>query len=239
MDTIVKDYKYNPRANRLCSMMRAKDDLPQDVSESVETLDQALQDANYITARKLTTELTTSSELDTVLELLARYAKSQPQATELLVEVLDATGTVRRFAAGALLDQTAVDDVSQDALISIADSVDSYDGRSKVTTWVHTIVRRRVVDHLRRQRSTVPLEDHDMSPAARMSSIIATRATVHEALEALPDLYKVPVVLRDIEGHAYAKIAERLDRPEGTIKAQIARGRAMVAAHLRDTGVTE
>src|SRR5699024_3343685 len=143
MDTIVKDYKYNPRANRLCSMMRAKDDLPQDVSESVETLDQALQDANYITARKLTTELTTSSELDTVLELLARYAKSQPQATELLVEVLDATGTVRRFAAGALLDQTAVDDVSQDALISIADSVDSYDGRSKVTTWVHTIVRRR------------------------------------------------------------------------------------------------
>src|SRR5699024_3421347 len=70
-------------------------------------------------------------------------------------------------------------------------------------------------------------------------SIIATRATVHQALEALPDLYKVPVVLRDIEGHAYANIAERLDRPEGTIKAQIARGRAMVAAHLRDTGVTE
>lgn len=60
-------------------MMRAKDNLPQDVSESVETLEQALQKANYITARKLTTELTTSSELDTVLALLARYAKSQPQ----------------------------------------------------------------------------------------------------------------------------------------------------------------
>src|SRR5699024_10159392 len=134
------------------------------------------------TARTLTTQLTTSSALDAVLDLLARHARSQPQATELLVEVLDASGTVRRFAAGALLDQAAVDDVSQDALISVADSVGSYDGRSKVTTWVHSIVRRRVVDHLRRQRSTVPLEEHDVSPAARMSSIIATRATVHEAL---------------------------------------------------------
>ncbi len=83
---------------------------------------------------------------------------------------------MRRFAAGALLDQTAVDDVSQDALISVADSVDSYDGRSKVTTWVHSIVRRRVVDHLRRQRSTVPLEEQDISPAARMSSIIYCHA---------------------------------------------------------------
>lgn len=218
-------------------MMRANDDPPQDDSETVEALDHALQNGNYITARTLTTQLTTSSALDAVLDLLARHARSQPQATELLVEVLDASGTVRRFAAGALLDQAAVDDVSQDALISVADSVSSYDGRSKVTTWVHSIVRRRVVDHLRRQRSTVPLEEHDVSPAARMSSIIATRATVHEALDALPELYKVPVVLRDIEGHAYAVIAEQLDRPEGTVKAQIARGRAMVAAHLRDTGV--
>ena len=44
----------------------------------------------------------------------------QKQTAQLnFVELLDASGTVRRFAGAALLDHTAVDDVGQDALISI------------------------------------------------------------------------------------------------------------------------
>lgn len=105
---------------------------------------------------------------------------------------------MRRFVGASLLDQAAVEDVSQDAMISIADSIGSYTGRGKVTTWVHTIVKHRVVDHLNRQR-----------------------ATVHHALVALPYLYRQPVVLRDIEDHTYADIAQRLNRAEGTVKVQI------------------
>lgn len=214
-------------------MLGSNEHLPTDVAGSLMTLKQALHTADYTAARRATTLLTTSPHVDEALSLIAEHAASEPQAVELLLEVLDGSGTVRRFAGAALLDQTAVDDVSQDALISIADSIDTYDGRSKVTTWVHSIVRRRVVDHLRRQRSTVPLDDGDLSPAARMSSIIATRATVRDALDSLPELYRKPVILRDIEGEAYAAIAKRLDRAEGTVKAQISRGRAMVAAQLR------
>lgn len=220
-------------------MMRANEHLHSDAQEALEALNHALRTADFSTARRLTSELSPSPQLDDTLALIAHYAKSEPQAVELLVELLDASGTVRRFTGAALLDHTAVDDVSQDALISVADSIDSYNGSSKVTTWVHSIVRRRVVDHLRRQRSTVPLDDGDLSPAARMSSIIATRTTVRDALEALPDIYRAPVVLRDIEGHTYAEIADLLNRAEGTVKAQIARGRAMVAARLRNTGAAE
>ena len=221
--------------NRLSSMTHAEEHLPDELQQ----LAGALQRADFHVARQHTIQLSRTAQLDGVLEVLIRYAPQQPQALELLLEALDEAGTVRRFAGASLLDQTAVEDVSQDAMISIADSIDSYNGRGKVTTWVHTIVQRRVVDHLRRQRATVPLDQHDISPAARMSSIIATRATVHQALETLPELYRQPVVLRDIEGHTYAEIAQRLDRPEGTVKAQIARGRAIVAAQLRDTGAVE
>lgn len=222
-------------------MMRANEHAPSSAQDSFEGLEHALCNADFSTARRITAEVAAASSdcLDDVLALIAGHAKSKPQAVELLVELLDASGTVRRFAGAALLDHTAVDDVSQDALISIADSVDGYNGSSKVTTWVHSIVRRRVVDHLRRQRATVPLDDGDISPAARMSSIIATRATVRDALETLPELYQAPVVLRDIEGHSYAEIADLLNRAQGTVKAQIARGRAMVAARLRNVGDAE
>src|SRR5690625_805671 len=177
--------------NRLSCMTHAEEQLP----DELHPLFGALQRADFNAARQHVTELSHTPHLDGVLAMLVRYAPQHPQALELLLEALDQAGTVRRFAGASLLDQNAVDDVSQNAMISIADSIDSYNGRGKVTTWVHTIVQRRVVDHLRRQRATVPLDQHDISPVARMSSIIATRTTVHQALETLPELYRRPVVL--------------------------------------------
>src|SRR5699024_12720403 len=58
------------------------------------------------------------------------------------------------------------------------------------TTLFRSIVRNRVVDHLRRQRATDPLPADDVGPGHRMSSMLATRATVREALAALPELYR-------------------------------------------------
>lgn len=170
------------------------------------------------------------------LDVLAESSASGSRlALELLLARLDASGIVRGFVGASLLDQAAVDDVSQDTLISVATSIGSFSGRSKVTTWVHQIARNRVVDHLRRQRATAPLPEDDIGPGARMSSWIATRETVQRAVASLPDLYREPVVLRDLTGLTYDEIADRLDRSLGTVKSQIARGRAMVAAALGDT----
>lgn len=176
--------------------------------------------------------------LEDALDELAGLAREgSGTAIELLVETLDECGVVRAFAGAALLDAAAVDDVSQDALISVAESIHTFAGDAKITTWVHRIVRNRVVDHLRRQRSTAPLPAEDLGPAARMSSLLATRATVRDALGALPELYREVVVLRDLQNLTYQEIAERLGRPLGTVKAQIARGRALVAASLAGPGV--
>lgn len=195
-------------------------------------LDHALRTGDAAAARRHIRSAVDSGDYDDALALLARRGREDPIAAELLIVALDASAVVRRFAQAALLDHTAAEDVAQDALISIADSLDSYDGRGKVTTWVHTIVRRRVVDHLRRQRESAPLPEDDAGPAERMSSMITTRESVQQALAELEPLYREPVTLRDIDGYTYAEIAARLGRAEGTVKAQISRGRAMVAAKL-------
>ncbi len=175
--------------------------------------------------------------LDELARLAAAGGPGAPLATELLVERLDASGVVRRFVRAALLDEAAVDDVTQDALISVAGSIHSFAGEARVTTWVHRIVRHRVVDHLRRQRSTSPLPPEDLAPGERMSSMIATRATVRDVLAGLPDRYRDPVTLRDVEGLPYTEVAERLGRSVGTVKSQVYRGRALVAAALRGAGL--
>ncbi|WP_152187822.1 RNA polymerase sigma factor [Georgenia satyanarayanai] len=188
-----------------------------------------------IEARRLLARFGVEPPLDA---LAHAAAAGSSLAVELLVEALDGSGVVHRFVRASLLDESAVDDVAQDVLVSVAGSVHSFTGAARVTTWVHRIVRNRVVDHLRRQRATVPLPPEDLGPAERMSSIIATRATVRDVLASLPDPYREPVTLRDVEGLTYAELAQRLERSVGTVKSQVSRGRALVAAALRDPGTT-
>lgn len=201
-----------------------------------EELDAALRTGDATGARRIVRSI---EDQDALFAHLAGSAGSgDGLATELLVEELDAAQVVHRFVRGALLDEAAIDDVAQDALISVVTSVGSFAGQSKFTTWVHRIVRNRVVDHLRRQRATSPLPPDDLGPAARMSSMIATRTTVREALRALPDLYRDPVTLRDLDGLSYAQIAERTGRSLSAVKSQVARGRALVAAAIADPAET-
>ena len=186
-------------------------------------------------ARRAADEVRDAAGEDELLAVLAELCPESSDALELFLEVLDGTGVVHRFAGAALLDPEAVQDVAQDSLISVAESIHRFDGRSKVTTWVHSIVRRRVADHLRRQRATVELEEQHR-PAMRMSSLIADRVSVRQVLADLPELYRVPLELRDLEQLPYREIAERLHRSEGTVKSQISRGRAMLAGRLEAGG---
>lgn len=195
----------------------------------------ALDAADARAASRAADELVAAGYADEALDALAERAASSRSALELLVETLDASGVVHRFVGSMLLDRDAIDDVAQDTLISVVQSIASYRGGGRFTSWVHPIVRRRVADHLRRQRETTTL-DEELLPTARMSSMIATRATVQQALADLPELYRIPVMLRDVHGLTYAQVAERTGRTLGTVKSQISRGRAMVAGMLTEDG---
>lgn len=197
-------------------------------SDHNDDLIRAFEDQDALMAMAAAKERVAEGDTDAVLDVAAGYAPTNRTAMNVLVETLDAAGTVHRFAGAMLLDRAAVDDVVQDSLISIVESINSYGGGGKFTSWAHTIVQRRVVDYLRRQRESVPLNEEE-SPSTRMSSMIAVRTTVRDALAKLPEIYRVPVVLRDIEGLPYDDIARRLERSQGTVKSQISRGRAMIA----------
>lgn len=203
------------------------------MAEQLTELVRVLHDRDGATARSLLREVPATDE-DSLQELALAAAAGSELGITLLVERLDESGILHRFARGALFDEDAIDDVVQDSLISVATGIGSFEGTAKVTSWAHRIVRNRVVDHLRRQRATAPLPEDDLGPSQRISSLIATRATVQDALAALPDLYREPVTMRDLEGRPYTEIAERLDRSLGTVKSQVSRGRALVAVSLRD-----
>ena len=59
-------------------------------------------------------------------------------------------------------------------------------------------------------------------------------ADVKAALEALPDHFRLPVLMADVEGFAYKEIAQMLDIPIGTVMSRLHRGRKALQKRLWD-----
>ena len=59
-------------------------------------------------------------------------------------------------------------------------------------------------------------------------------AEVKEALESIPEQFRMAVILADIEGFSYKEIAEILDVPIGTVMSRIHRGRRQLQKRLWD-----
>lgn len=166
---------------------------------------------------------------DELLDVVARHAADgSAVALEVLVETLDDLALARRMVHGLLVDEQAVADVAQDTLVAVATSIHRFRGEARFSTWLQRIARNRAIDHIRRQRATVPLEADDVGDAVWISSVIASRATARDLLAKLPETYREPMILRELERLSYDEVASRLDSNVNTVRSQVSRGRALL-----------
>lgn len=133
-------------------------------------------------------------------------------------------------------------DAAQEAMIAMVRGLNRFDGRASFGTWAYRIATNASLDELRRRRRR-PLvagrdhhhdNDHEFHELADPSAgerieQLGDRQQIDVALAALPEDFRVPVVLRDVADLDYAEIAAILDVPVGTVKSRIARGRGMLA----------
>jgi RNA polymerase sigma factor (sigma-70 family) len=205
---------------------------------AVAALEAAVAVGDGLGARRVMRSFPDQGQRELALDQLARLASGgSTLAVELMVEFVDELGVARRAVRAFLLDEAAVDDVTQDTLITLAEAIGSYRGDAKLTTWLHQLARYRAIDYLRRQRATVALDEREHSAVMRISSMISTRETVRQLLDHLPTAYRDVVVLREVERLPYVEVANRLGRNLHTVKSQIARGRALLAAMVQEEGL--
>jgi RNA polymerase sigma-70 factor (ECF subfamily) len=148
---------------------------------------------------------------------------------------------IRAVCWRILEDDSDADDAAQNALVSIARSYASFDGRSALSTWIYRIATNAALDELRRRRRrrlrTTPLENHHESTNGvtdpRSHEALASfeeRDVLAMALARVPDEFRVPLVLRDVSDLEYDDIASILNIPPGTVRSRISRGRSRLAS---------
>jgi RNA polymerase sigma-70 factor (ECF subfamily) len=162
--------------------------------------------------------------------LAARAARGDAAAVDELLRRIGPLvhGVCRRVLGNA--DDAL--DATQEALLSIARRIGTFDGRARFSTWCYRVATNAALDEARRvNRRPRPVEELPESGAPDRSTdgLVADRIDIDAALARLTPEYRAAVALRDLVGMDYAEIAEVLDIPPGTVRSRISRARAALA----------
>jgi RNA polymerase sigma-70 factor (ECF subfamily) len=183
--------------------------------------------------------------------LATRAASGDDHAFEQIVERYQ--GRMFRLAC-RLTGETEAPDVLQETFLQVHRHLPTFRGESRFGTWLYRIATNAALMH-RRSRARRPAEpldqylprfnargEHAGTPAELQ---LATQADelldrqflavkAREALQRLPDIYRDPFVLRDLEEMSTADVAQALGLEPATVRQRVHRARLMLRGYLSD-----
>ncbi len=142
---------------------------------------------------------------------------------------------IRAVCWRILTNDADADDATQNTLMSIARRIDSFDGRSEISTWIYRIATNAALDEVRRRRRRPqPAQEETLlhvvdSRSERAIASIDSTDYLSVALAQVPEDFRVALVLRDVADLDYEEIGRILNIPIGTVRSRIARGRSRLA----------
>jgi RNA polymerase sigma-70 factor (ECF subfamily) len=140
------------------------------------------------------------------------------------------------------------EDLTQDIFIKLFRQIGSYRFQSPFAHWLFRLARNLAIDHLRKEKvrfassldadndEGLPLRERlagkAETPAAH-SLLVEKTAVIRQAVEELPEDFRVVVVLRQWDELAYEEIGKRLGLSTGTVKSRLFRARGLLAKKLK------
>ena len=166
--------------------------------------------------------------------LVARVvAEDDRGAFELLVRRYQSPlrNFLRRLAKN---DSARADDLAQDAFLKAYQSMHTYMGRAKFSTWLYQIAYHAFLND---QRKRFPQEEFDEarhSPPARGPESADLAADVDRCLGFLSARQRAVFDLHYKKDLSHQEVATALELPIGTVKSDLARGLEIMRRHVED-----
>jgi RNA polymerase sigma-70 factor, ECF subfamily len=161
---------------------------------------------------------------------------------------------IQQLAMRHMKNREDAEEVTQDVLLKVHRKIDAFRGDAALSSWIYRITFNTAMSRLRQNRAgrmaeqerdralalfesgeqpRTPREPADWSlmpdeHVMRQQLRVALAAAVRE----LPEIYRAPVVLRDIEGLTTEEASSRLEVKDQTLKSRLHRGRLMLRERL-------
>jgi RNA polymerase sigma factor (sigma-70 family) len=129
-------------------------------------------------------------------------------------------------------------DAFQATFLVLVRKAASLTARAVLGDWLHGVARRTAANDQRVSARRRAKEQAMARPEAQGRQVRDDWSPLlDEALDRLPEKYRLPIVLCELEGRTRREAAKRLGWPEGTVGGRLARGRALLAKQLARQGV--
>lgn len=157
-------------------------------------------------------------------------------------QIVDLHGpSLIRYARRAVSDLGEAEDLVQEALVAAWQSLDRFDGRSQLRTWLFGILTHKI-NSARRRRRAVPVEDERLDrpvegPSGdllQLASDSELRGALETALAGMPEGQRSVWVLVEVEGLGQAETAEVLRMTPDAVRGQLFRARRSLAERMRE-----
>lgn len=159
---------------------------------------------------------------------------------------------IYQLALRQMKNREDAEEVTQDVLMKVYRKIGAFRGDSALSSWIYRITFNTAMSKLRSarlaraaqqpessrdreddgQRTVREPADWSSMPDEELLRAQLRRAVV-AAIAELPEIYRVPVVLRDIEGLTTEEASSRLKVKDQTLKSRLHRGRLMLRERLQ------
>ena len=171
--------------------------------------------------------------------LLEKIKSGDKQAFNELVSLYEKS--VYRISHRFFYNEDDALDATQDVFLKVYRNLDKFEVKSSFNTWLYRITTNTCLTISEKKKKekegllqivmgwwnsfsqTTP-EEKVLDNEERTFN----QKLIGENIAKLPEIYRIPLILKDMEGMAMEKISEVLDVPLGTVKSRLNRGRAML-----------
>src|SRR5215210_6731990 len=187
-------------------------------------------------------------------QLIARLQAGDDTAVQELAERYGSR--IFQLALRHMKNREDAEEVTQDVLMKVVRKVGSFRGDAALSSWIYRITFNTAMSRLRnsrlaraaeqeRDRTEAAQHGGDEGPREPRQTVdwshmpdeellrAELRQVVAAALDELPEIYRAPVVLRDIQGLSTEEASTRLHLKDQTLKSRLHRGRLMLRERLR------
>lgn len=130
-----------------------------------------------------------------------------------------------RVATAMTRNKELAKDAVQETFIRVYKNIDRYDLSKPFDPWFYKILTNECNRLLQKESKTTPFDLSELDYDSEHLEEVVDYSDLYQAIQALKDIYRIPIILKYLKGFSEKEIAEILELKQNTVKTRLYQGR--------------
>ena len=141
---------------------------------------------------------------------------------------------LRGYIASRVREKDIVDDILQNVFMKAHTSQDTVKNKGSIKSWLFRITANAIADHYRSKRHWAEIPEELAAIEPERDNVAELANCLQPLIDELPEIYRLALILSEIEGLPHKEVADRLGVSLSGAKSRVQRGREKLRQKVLD-----